>query len=300
MELPPNLVMWIIRYLTERSQFVYLRSSDSRSSLLCSNTGAPQGTVLAPFLFTAYTADFQICDNNCILVKFADDTALIGLIKSDDNTTYVNQVNSFVDYCKDNYLELNVSKTKELVIDYRKQKPDLDHIMINNSAVQRTNNYKYLGVVIDDNLMWHDHINHLCKKLNPRLFCLRKLYKFGVDKKILQLFYDAVICSVWKYCLCCWGGNARAYDTDRISSTIRQASRLIGEDLDTFDLVYEEIIRKKLNRVRKNCDHPLHDVFSRAIIERSGRMRLPRAKTNRYKSSFVSQAISVYNKDFKR
>ena len=151
---------------------------------------------------------------------------------------------SFVDYCKDNYLELNVSKTKELIIDYRTQKPDFDPILINDSEVQRTNNYKYLGVVIDDNLMWHDHINHLYKKLNPRLFCLRKLCKFGVDKKILELFYEAVICSVWKYCLCCWGGNARGYDIKHISSTIRQAARLTDRDLDTFDHVYGEIIKK--------------------------------------------------------
>ena len=99
MDLPPNFVIWIIRYLTERSQCVYLRSSESRSSLLNSNTGAPQGTVLAPFLFTAYTADFRICDNNCILVKFADDTALIRLIRRDNSMDYVNKVKSFVDYC---------------------------------------------------------------------------------------------------------------------------------------------------------------------------------------------------------
>ena len=96
------------------------------------------------------------------------------------------------------------------------------------------------------------------------------------------------------------GWQCRAYDTNCISSTIRQAARLTDRDLDTFDHVYGEIIRKKLMRIKKCSDHPLHDVFSEAVIERSGRMRLPGAVTNRYKSSFVSQAISAYNKDFQR
>jgi hypothetical protein len=153
MEVPGICVTWIIRYLTDRSQFVYLRSSNSRSSLLQSNTGAPQGTVLAPFLFTLYTSDVRAQDNNCILVKFADDTALVGLIVNDDSSYYISQVQSFVEYCESNYLELNVTKTKELVIDYKQNKSSNDPVIIHGSETQRTRSYKYLGMVIDDRLM---------------------------------------------------------------------------------------------------------------------------------------------------
>ena len=44
------------------------------------NTGAPQGTVLAPFLFALYTADCRSTDESCPVVKFADDTELVGKI----------------------------------------------------------------------------------------------------------------------------------------------------------------------------------------------------------------------------
>ncbi|KAI3374139.1 hypothetical protein L3Q82_005994 [Scortum barcoo] len=53
-----HLTTWILDYLTHRPQFVRVQGFES-DRLLCS-TGAPQGTVLAPFLFTLYTADFLV------------------------------------------------------------------------------------------------------------------------------------------------------------------------------------------------------------------------------------------------
>ena len=67
--------------------------------------------------------------------------------------------------------------------------------------------YKYLGIMIDDRLAWHDHIDYLIKRLNVRMYCFRKLNYFHVDKRILALFYESVVASVWRYCLLCWGGT---------------------------------------------------------------------------------------------
>lgn len=53
------------------------------------------GIVLAPFLFTLYTSDAQSINNNWKLVKFADDTVLLGVIKNDDDTVCVKYDNSF-------------------------------------------------------------------------------------------------------------------------------------------------------------------------------------------------------------
>ena len=44
---------------------------------------------------------------------------MIGLIKDDDDTIYQQQLAMFVDHCDANFLELNVSKTKEMIIDFR-------------------------------------------------------------------------------------------------------------------------------------------------------------------------------------
>ncbi|KAI3374638.1 hypothetical protein L3Q82_021015 [Scortum barcoo] len=81
-----HLTTWILDYLTHRPQFVRVQGFES-DRLLCS-TGAPQGTVLAPFLFTLYTADFSHNTPSCHLQKFSDDSAVVGLITDGDDREY--------------------------------------------------------------------------------------------------------------------------------------------------------------------------------------------------------------------
>ncbi len=76
MQVDPCLVSWITNYLTDRPQYVRLK--DITSDTVVSSTGAPQGTVLAPLLFTLYTSDFCYSSELCHIQKFADDTAIMG------------------------------------------------------------------------------------------------------------------------------------------------------------------------------------------------------------------------------
>ncbi|KAJ8383151.1 hypothetical protein SKAU_G00039290 [Synaphobranchus kaupii] len=60
-------------------------------------------------------------DSNTI-VKFADDTAVIGLITNNDERAYLEEVRLLTQWCQENNLHLNVSKTKEMLVDFgRKQ-----------------------------------------------------------------------------------------------------------------------------------------------------------------------------------
>ncbi len=74
-----SLVLWCMDYLCLRPQ--YVRLQNCVSSTILSSTGAPQGMVLAPFLFTIYTTDFQHNTNSCFVQKFSDDTTIAGLSK---------------------------------------------------------------------------------------------------------------------------------------------------------------------------------------------------------------------------
>ncbi len=66
-------------FLTDRQQVVRLRKFSSSTRTI--STGAPQGCVLSPLLFSLYTNDCTSKDPSVKLLKFTDDTTLIGLIQ---------------------------------------------------------------------------------------------------------------------------------------------------------------------------------------------------------------------------
>ena len=299
MNIPHPLIAFVFNFLTDRSQYVRLNKS-TQSDVIVTNTGAPQGTVLAPFLFTLYTADCRSSSISCPLVKFADDTMMLGLVKNDNETHYRAEIDHFIEYCDNNYLELNVSKTKEMVIDFRRNKKELDTIVIKNIAVEQVSNYKYLGVVFDNALSWGDHVDYIMKKLNSRMYCLRKLNSFNVRNEILSIFYKSVICGVWNYCLVGWGGNIVQRDRDRLDRFIRRAERMIGSSQQSVDSVYHDRLCTKYHIVIDDSSHPLHSEFADRTIQRSGRLRLPTALTNRHPRSFIPRAIKYHNSNFKR
>ncbi len=112
---PSSICQWITSFLTDRNQLVRLGKfmSNSRST----NTGAPQGCVLAPLLFSLYTNDCTSKDPSVKLLKFADDTTLIGLIQDGDESAYRQEVKELAVWCNLNNLELNTLRTVEMIVD---------------------------------------------------------------------------------------------------------------------------------------------------------------------------------------
>ncbi|KAI3360890.1 hypothetical protein L3Q82_012903, partial [Scortum barcoo] len=109
---------WIMDFLTNRPQHV--KSGHNCSSTITLNTGAPQGCVLSPFLYSLFTHDCRPMYGSNSITKFADDITVIGLISDNDESHYRAEVEHLATWCADNNLLLNTSKTKELIVDFRK------------------------------------------------------------------------------------------------------------------------------------------------------------------------------------
>ena len=122
-------------------------TSQFLSAEVLTNTGAPQGSVLFPALFTLYTSDRRCDEESALQVKFSDDTSLAGMIIGDENT-YRTAVKDLVSWCNDNFLCLNVSKTKEMVIDFRRNAPALNPLVLKGEQVEFVHQYKYLGTTL--------------------------------------------------------------------------------------------------------------------------------------------------------
>ena len=118
-------------------------------------------------------------------IKFADDTTVEALIKNSDESPCRQEVDRLVSWCENNNLELNTSKTKEMIVDFRKEKSPVVPLLVDASPTEVVDSFKPLGTVISSGLDWEASINSTLKKAQRRMQFLRQLKKFGQRRKIL-------------------------------------------------------------------------------------------------------------------
>jgi hypothetical protein len=265
------------------------------SRAIHTNIGAPQGCVLSPILFTLYTSDCRSPDINCKIIKYADDTVIIGnMDKHKDSKFYFDTVNYFVDWCLLNCLHLNVKKTKEIVFDFGKNSSQHDDVIIDGAIVERVKDYKYLGCIIDDKLNWEKNTELLCNKANKRMYFLRKLKEFRVDSTILRLFYHSVILSILKFCMVCWFGGLSIKQVKSVERIMKIANKIMSDGLEVhMEEMYNSDLVSMYNRIASNNVHPLFVNFE--ALRSGTRLRATRVRTNRFKLSFIPQCIRKVN-----
>ena len=113
-----SLCNWFLDFLMGHPQV--LRVGNNTSAMLILNTRGPQGCMLSPFLYSLFTHDCTARHDSNTIVKFADDTPVVGLITDNNETVWF----------KDNNLSLNAIKTKKRIVDYRKRRTEHAPILI--------------------------------------------------------------------------------------------------------------------------------------------------------------------------
>ncbi|KAL0173630.1 hypothetical protein M9458_029598, partial [Cirrhinus mrigala] len=259
LSVPSSISQWITSFLTDRQQLV--RMGTLMSSSRTTNTGAPQGCVLSPLLFSLYTNDCTSKDPSVKLLKFADDTTLIGLIQDGEESAYRQEVEQLAVWCSLNNLELSTLKTVEMIIDFRRNPPALTPLSIMDSTVAAVETFKFLGSIISRDLKWDTHIDSIAKKAQQRLYFLRQLRKFNLPQELLKQFYTAVIESVLCTSITVWFGLATKSDTRRLQRTVRTTERIIGAPLPTLQELYTSRVRKRAQKITLDPSHPCHPLF---------------------------------------
>lgn len=221
-----SLCNWIQNFLTGRPQSVRIGNSISSTTTL--STGAPQGCVLSPLLFTLLTHDCVAMHSSNSIIKFADDTTVVGLISKNDELAYREEVKQLTDWCRANNLSLNVDKTKEMVVDFRRVQRDHSPLNIGGSPVEIVQSTKFLGVHLTENLTWSLNTSHTAKKAQQRLYFLRRLRKAHLPPPILTMFYRGTIESILSSCITAWFGNCTVSDRKTLQRIVRTAEKIIG------------------------------------------------------------------------
>ena len=128
------------------------------------------------------------------ILKYADDTTIIiGLISDDAESQYHKKVKWAMDCFTENKLHLNASETKEMVVYMRRRPHTNAPSFICAQPITFTDSFQFFDSHISHNLKWDINTTHLIKKASQRLYFLRQLKKFHVNKNLLELFYKAII-----------------------------------------------------------------------------------------------------------
>ena len=291
-----SLCNWILDFLSNRPQSVRLENHTSSTLIL--NTGVPQGCVLSPLLYSLFTHDCIPVHGSNTIVKFADDTTVIGLISNNDESAYREEVQHLAEWCTDNNLALNTNKTKELIVDFRKKGGTHTPIHINGMVVERVTNFKFLGVHISDDLSWTLNTSTLVKKSHQRLFFLRRLKKAHLSPQILVNFYRCTIESILTNCISVWYGSCSVADRKSLQRVVKTAQRITGSTLPTIEAVQRKRCLRRARSIAKDSSHPSHRLF--ALLPSGRRYRVLRSRTSRFRNSFIPAAVTLLNSETQR
>ena len=187
---------WFSSYLSNRKQFVHVNGTKSDTKDI--TIGVPQGSVLGPLLFLIYVNDMvhAISEKNCAAMLFADDTNLFvrgtDLKQVKRETEQVLRELHIWFLC--NKLTLNLEKTKYNIFHTKNKKIQngLDKITVAGTEINRVNEAKYLGLILDETLSFIGHIDNLVMTLRKFASSFKIIKNYVPDYCKRQLFYAFV------------------------------------------------------------------------------------------------------------
>ena len=209
--------------------------------MLILNTEAPQGCVLSPLLYSPFTHNCMAKHDSNNIIKIADDTTVVSRITDNDETAYREEVRDLTVWCQDNNLSLNMIKTKEMIMGYRKRRTEHAPILIDKAVVEQVVSFKFLGVHIANKLTWSMHTKTVVTRARQNLFPLRRLKRFGMGPQILKRVYSCTIESILAGCITAWYGKCSDSDRKALQRVVRIAQYITGAKLPAIQELYTRL-----------------------------------------------------------
>ena len=189
--------------LKDRKQFAVVNGCSSQTKPV--TCGVPQGSLLGPRLFTYYINDLSDSITEGNLDLYADYRTLhfIG-----------NNVNEVVDglikpsqrvllWCRNNKLTIHAGKSEAMIISQRAFCGPLKPITLGDKILNVVSETRCLGVIIDSQLSWNSHSEHLCKFFGKKVRQLKR-FKYLPTSTLETIYFSSIVPTII-YCSLVWG-----------------------------------------------------------------------------------------------
>ena len=202
---------WFVNYFKNRQQYVVCKGEVS--SKLPVMYGTAQGSVLGPLLFLIYINDVIYSTRHVKYLLFADDTNLFFACDDLDvlySTVRIDLALVFK-WLLSNKLTLNNDKTHYILF-HRKQKRVPVHngtLSIGEREIERVCDTKFLGVIIDESLLFKSHIALVTRRISKFIGIFYKI-RDNLNTRYLRLLYKTLVLPSLMYCNSVWGAGCAA------------------------------------------------------------------------------------------
>ena len=308
---------WFESYLKGRQQCVSFKGATS--DFLPVYSGVPQGSILGPLLFCIYIneiSDLPLHPQTKISL-YADDTAIFssGFGVHSVQKQLQADIKVISQWFLENGLIVNTDKTKVMLFASSKRKKTAElNIVMDGELLEKVTKFKYLGVVVDQNLDWTPHVNEVIKKLCSSVACIRRIRHCVTKSTLTQLYYSLFLPHI-DYCCTAWGCTTKT-NLGRLQRCQNKFARLVlnaeyrTSTVSLLDALKWQSIEKRLSyqyciMAYKSLNdmgppylsHLLsrrNVVYSTRHVE-SNQLYLPIPKTENKKRSFSYKASKLFN-----
>ena len=216
----------ILNYLSGRKHRTKVNNYFSNWCPITS--GVPGGSILGPLLFNIYMND---------IFYFAEEDNLANYATAKDLETVIDYLAENADillkWFEDNYFKMNGDKCKLLVT----KNEDNASLMIDGHTITGNKFVKLLGIKIDNNLDFNNHVSIIYKKASLKLHALARLSRF-MNKDKLRLLMKAFVESQVSYCPLIWMFHNGTLN-NKINRLHEQALQLV---YNNSTLSFEELL----------------------------------------------------------
>ena len=268
---PTQMVRWLYRFLENRLARVKFNGTMSKTRII--HQGLPQGSVLSPILFLFYINELaKILPRDTLNSLFADDVSVLATARTKEEAQAIAQrtVDVVVHWAAGWKVTLNAGKSEASLFSTDvKEATWMPEILIEGTPAKKIRNPRLLGVLLDRNLMFGPHVDHLVDQIakKQRIIGAVANTDWGWRKEDLLKIYTGHVSSVSDYAGFSWIPSTAKSHLERLERAQNKALRLVtGQYRST-----------RVEALRAECGLPSMKVHMDRLIVKSREkaIRLP-------------------------